>query len=70
MLSKFEKIKSNISLEVLEIILEKKKNVISIFIDHDFFKEFTNNLSKRIDLIEELYLYEYVNNRNHFDYKR
>lgn len=70
MLSKFEKIKSNISLEVLEIILEKKKNGISIFIDHDFFKEFTNNLSKRIDLIEELYLYEYVNNRNHFDYKR
>lgn len=70
MLSKFEKIKTNISLEILEIILGKKKNGIPIFIDHDFFKVFTNKLSEKIDLIEELYLYEYINNKNHFDYKR
>ena len=70
MFSKFEKIKPNISLEVLEIILKKKKNGIPIFIDHDFYKEFTNKLNEKIDLIEELYLYEFINNKNHFDYKR
>lgn len=70
MLLKFEIYNPNVYEDVLKIIIQKKKQEIQIFVDHNFFKKYSEKLKHNILIIEDLYLLEFIHNKNHFDYKR